>query len=659
MRALLPIAVTLLALLLPRAASAFCGFYVSGADTKLYNRATHVVLMRAGTRTVLSMQNAYEGPPQDFALVVPVPVVLQKEQVKTLPREVMDHVDQLGAPRLVEYWEQDPCSAPTGGIGLGGIGGMGFGSGYGRLGGSHKTPPAVKIEAQFAVGEYEIVILSATDSTALDTWLRDNKYKIPAGAEPYLRPYVQAGMKFFVAKVDIAKAQMKDGRALLSPLRFHYDSETFSLPIRLGLINAGDAQDLIVSILAQKQRYEAANYPNVVIPTNLDVSDKTRDSFGAFYAELLDETLKQKPGAVVTEYSWDAGTCDPCPGPTLSGVELATLGADAIPEDQRPAGLGGGTPTVRMSTPEVAGRLPPEVIGRITRQSFGRYRLCYENALRNKPDLRGEITLKYGIKRDGTIKSPQVAKSSTKDSTLDDCIRRSFLGLSFPQPEGGEVTVTQKMTLSLGPAGLSPTGVVLTRLHLRYTKDALGEDLVFKQAPPITGGREVRASSGGLEQGAVLAEAAGFGPPSNNFQARYAIRHAWTGALACDNPVRGMWGGPPSGEKPSPQAARDLAFVQRGAGLGAFLASGMPSVSGPTAAPPDPGAPSVSASASAAPVPSSTGSAAPAPTAEPGAPQAGCGCGLPAGDPAGGAAALALSALFVFRRRRLLTWRCP
>ena len=85
-------------------ARAFCGFYVSGADAKLTNDATQVVLMRDGTRTVLSMQNSYQGPPQDFAMVIPVPVVLQKENVKTLARGVFDHIDALTAPRLVEYW---------------------------------------------------------------------------------------------------------------------------------------------------------------------------------------------------------------------------------------------------------------------------------------------------------------------------------------------------------------------------------------------------------------------------------------------------------------------------------------------------------------------------------------------------------------------------
>src|SRR5215471_20891865 len=88
------------------AAHAFCGFYVGGADAKMFNNATEVVLMRYGTTTVLSMQNNYQGPPDDFAMVVPVPTVIKQAQVQTLPRDVFDKVDTLGAPRLVEYWEQ-------------------------------------------------------------------------------------------------------------------------------------------------------------------------------------------------------------------------------------------------------------------------------------------------------------------------------------------------------------------------------------------------------------------------------------------------------------------------------------------------------------------------------------------------------------------------
>src|SRR2546421_11377196 len=82
------------------AADAFCGFYVSGSGEKMFNDATNVVLLRDGTRTVLSMQNDYKGPLDDFAMVIPVPGVLHQPDVKTLPRTVFGHTDALGSPRL-------------------------------------------------------------------------------------------------------------------------------------------------------------------------------------------------------------------------------------------------------------------------------------------------------------------------------------------------------------------------------------------------------------------------------------------------------------------------------------------------------------------------------------------------------------------------------
>jgi len=312
-------------------AHAFCGFYVGGAGAQMFNNATEVVLMRHGTTTVLSMQNNYQGPPEKFALVVPVPVVIKEKQVKTLPRDVFAKIDVLGAPRLVEYWEADPCQTD-----------YDDGDDYSKMkmeavedeesdsAGDDAKNYRVKIEAKFSVGEYDIVVLSAQDSTGLERWLKANKYEIPAGAAPLLRPYIEQGTKFFIAKVDPKKVTFQNGMATLSPLRFYYDSPEFTLPIRLGLANSNGTQDLIVNILAPDQRYEAANHPNVTIPTNLPVHDVVRTRFGEFYAALFDHTLEQVPNAVVTEYAWDSGSCDPCPGPTLDGNDLATFGADVI-----------------------------------------------------------------------------------------------------------------------------------------------------------------------------------------------------------------------------------------------------------------------------------------------------------------------------------------
>jgi uncharacterized protein (TIGR03382 family) len=188
----------------------------------------------------------------------------------------------------------------------------------------------VKIEAQFSVGEYDVVVLSAQESTGLEHWLRANNYAIPDHVAPLLRPYIEQGTKFFVAKVDPRKVRFVDGMATLSPLRFSYDSPELTLPIRLGLASSPGTQDLIVNVLAPDTRYEVANHPNITVPTNLVVTEEVRARFGEFYAALFDHALAQVPGAVVTEYAWDAESCDPCPGPTLSPQDLETFGADVL-----------------------------------------------------------------------------------------------------------------------------------------------------------------------------------------------------------------------------------------------------------------------------------------------------------------------------------------
>ena len=222
------------ALLLPSGARAFCGFYVGSDESQLKNDATMVVLLRQGTHTVLSMQNAYEGPPADFAMVVPVPVVLAQEDVRTLPRDVFARVDRLAAPRLVEYWEQDPCPRPMPRptYRARGAGGASAPLRQGAARDEARRDYGVAVEARFAVGEYDIVILSAEEANGLQRWLVDHGYRIPDGAEAALRPYVAQGTKFFVARVDVERLTFQDGRAQLSPLRVHYESETFALPVR-------------------------------------------------------------------------------------------------------------------------------------------------------------------------------------------------------------------------------------------------------------------------------------------------------------------------------------------------------------------------------------------------------------------------------------------
>ena len=91
---------------------AFCGFYVGKADTKLFNQASQVALVREGDHTVLTMANDFQGDPKEFALVVPVPTFIERRQIAVVEKGLLDHLDAFSAPRLVEYFDPDPCAPP-------------------------------------------------------------------------------------------------------------------------------------------------------------------------------------------------------------------------------------------------------------------------------------------------------------------------------------------------------------------------------------------------------------------------------------------------------------------------------------------------------------------------------------------------------------------
>jgi hypothetical protein len=325
---------------------AFCGFYVAKADTKIFNKASQVVLVRQEDRTVLTMSNDFKGDPREFAVVIPVPAVLQKDQIHVGEKALLDHLDAYSAPRLVEYFDEDPCSrrlyekdmAPASPA-----------AAFRAEAASRAQAKSlgVTIEAQYTVGEYDILILSALQSNGLETWLRENGYRIPAGASSVLNGYIRQNLKFFVAKVNLQE-RTKLGYSMLRPIQVAYESPKFMLPIRLGMVNADGPQDLFVYALTQKGRVEATNYRTVKLPTGMDVPVYVKDRFRDFYKAMFShQVAKENMSTIFTEYAWDMGWCDPCAADPLSPEELRQLGVFWLADSfvPRPAGPGGLRPS--------------------------------------------------------------------------------------------------------------------------------------------------------------------------------------------------------------------------------------------------------------------------------------------------------------------------
>ena len=323
MRIFITATVAILTIAITTTAQAFCGFYVARADTSLFNRASQVVLVRDGNRTVITMANDFQGDVEDFAIVIPVPTFIERQQINVGDRAVIEHLDAYTAPRLVEYHDPDPCARWD----------------FGREMMSDAALPStmqeaakagrsrgVTIEASYTVGEYDILILSAEESSGLVRWLDENDYRLPRGAERVIDSYLKQDMRFFVARVNL-REQAKLGYSYLRPLQVAYESNKFMLPIRLGTLNAKDKQELYVYALTRTGRVETTNYRTVKLPSDTEVPEFVQAEFSDFYRAMFErQTKKENERGVFLEYAWDMAWCDPCAADPLSADELRRLG---------------------------------------------------------------------------------------------------------------------------------------------------------------------------------------------------------------------------------------------------------------------------------------------------------------------------------------------
>lgn len=317
----------------PQPAAAFCGFYVAKADAKLFNKASQVILVRDGEKSTITMNSDFQGSVKDFAMVVPVPVVLKRDQIRISDAALFRSLDDYSGPRLVEYFDENPCNpiveydeivttanrVPTNSQML--------------FKKETTTKHKVKIEAQYVVGEYDILILSAQESNGLRIWLTENGYKIPEGANEVLEPYIKSNMKFFVVKVNLEE-QKKLGFETLRPIQISFNSPKFMLPIRLGMANSNGDQDMIVYAFSKTGRVECTNYRTIEIPTNRNIPLDIESRFSKFYKSLFDRTWRRAKDAVYLEYAWNVTPswggmkCDPCVGPPPLTADLQKAGVE-------------------------------------------------------------------------------------------------------------------------------------------------------------------------------------------------------------------------------------------------------------------------------------------------------------------------------------------
>lgn len=455
----------------------------------------HFVAVREAQRTIfylsLTVPEAAKG---DFDVIVPVPASKEAPRAAT-PAEaaLFSRLNALTAPRLVEYWEQDPCEFHTGG--------PDDGIAERDVQG---TPPAPVPPAALSAVSLEKDV--ATARVALE----GRGHTLSEQADTILDDYVRGGAQLAVASAPAGARSVH--------LRWVVDGPLLSVPVRLLSLYGEAPPRVVIDVLAADRRFEAANRKNLAAPANTDVKWGVKGSTDVFHDAVLAKLFAAEADAVVTEYAWRATSCAPCTGAPLDEQSLADLGVAGQPEvmiftEGNVAAKPDGPPALRTAL-----------------------MACYAKLLAEDGGARGEVTV------DVTIAGGKVSSASaTGDSdALKQCAKASVEATTFDGAgASGSVRVEFKpLSREL------VSNMVITRLRAQIT-DAKA-DVELRPGTPIAGGGEI-GPTGGPKIGAYAATKA------NHFQSRYTVRHPWGGAKpTCLNPKTGTWGAPPAGVTPKP-----------------------------------------------------------------------------------------------------------
>ena len=502
-----------------------------------------VMLVHEGGRNIVAVAPTARGPAKPLAVVLPLPRAAA-ESLAAAPVTLFERTSKLAAPRADELWELDPC----------------------ELHPDHQSgPPAPSASAAASasapdapgkpasIGGYEVTFLDAADSANAAKWLGDHGYRVPDGAADALSAAVKGGAVIAVARIDGAQLSFEHDVARLPPLAYITGGPP-ALPLRLAGLGAPGARDVLIDVLSPGARLEATNLLNVAVPTNLDAREEARSDLDGLYRSIVDYTLEKTPGAALTEYAWPASTCDGCAeGTGLGADELLALGVERLP-----SGGDGSQREVMVDVAESLARAPegpPALKPAIA--------ACYGKALGEMGGLAGEAKVIVETGAGGAVKSAKTQDASAE--ALGRCVEEAARAVTFDRA-GATGAVTARFAL-LSRAYLA--SMVLTRLRVRAPSGPFG-DVELRAVAPIEGGRE-EGPAGEAEKKVY------FATHTNNFRARYVVRHPWPGAIACEAPKRGVWGAKPKNlPPPSPRAASSASALASSKPAASASGSGKP-----------------------------------------------------------------------------------
>ncbi len=237
------------------------GFFqqaAAGPVGEAYTTQQHAIVAFDGETETLVLRTAYAGEGQPFVWVIPTPALLTQEDVSTVTDTVFEVLDEGTAP---QQWFE--------------IGGGGGGCSCGGDSGASGVGDAVAVFDHFAVDNYEITVLSSTESAALIQWLNDNGYAVPQDAEGVLTSYVDEGWYFAAVRVNPTGPHQVGGRgefeepissdvpppdSALAPLCLRFAADRPVYPLRISASSTPAPAEILLYVVAH-HRFEPQQFP--------------------------------------------------------------------------------------------------------------------------------------------------------------------------------------------------------------------------------------------------------------------------------------------------------------------------------------------------------------------------------------------------------------
>ena len=249
------------------------GGMVPPTHSWIYETGQKAAIVYQDKTETLVLSTSFQGDAKDFGYIVPTP---SQPEVSKVSDDIFQNLENM----TLSYDGVRPLTA----------------SGTASQNALEKSD--VQIVEEKKVGIFDVKVLSATDSTALYTWLNENSFSYPQDKKYILDDYIQNKWFFCVAKISAeaitpsVETQLRQGQ--LAPLKLVFSTDNIVYPLKISSVTdeslisnfrAVNSSKTISSTSSSTPQPEVAPYPYSNTPITLYIFADHKKEITGFNTE--------------------------------------------------------------------------------------------------------------------------------------------------------------------------------------------------------------------------------------------------------------------------------------------------------------------------------------------------------------------------------------